>query len=304
MTLINIAFLILAHTDPSHITRLANKLTNSKNFDVFIHVDKKIEIDLFQRELKNNNQVFFIHNRFEIDWGSYNSVKATLELIKVSNETKDYKRFVLLQGLDYPIKSNDQINDFFCENISVEFIRSCKITGSKEKYHSKKIEMFWFFEKKNLLKKIINNLNLYLPFKFRKGYIIENGKKFDLFWGAAQWALSKEAVEYILSFSNNNPKFNRYFKYVFPQDETYFHTILYNSSFKERTLFKKEEEPKKLLENWRNIHYFEYPEDKGIKVLTMEDYRKILKSDSLFIRKVNSDISKDLLDKIDASHRL
>lgn len=303
MSEIKIAFLILAHTDPVHIARLANKLTMFNDFYVFVHVDKKQDIKVFEDELTKNKKVVFLKNRYKIDWGSYNSVKATLELLRVAKNKDRFERFVLLQGLDYPIKNNYEINDYFLKNRSVEFIRSCKISNSKEKYHSKKVELFWFLENRNILKKIINRLNLIIPIKLRRGYIFENGKKHNIYWGAAQWALTENAVNFILEFSEKHPKFNNYFKYVFPQDETYFHSIIYNSDFKIKTLMTKDEKPKKYLENWRNLHYFEYPNDKGIKIFEFNDYKKIIESDALFIRKVNSGISRKLLNHIDLKHK-
>jgi len=300
---IKIAFLILAHTDPIHIARLANKLTMFSDFYVFIHVDKKQDIKVFEDELSENKKFVFLKNRYKVDWGSYNSVKATLELLRIAKDTDRFERFVLLQGLDYPIKNNYEIHEYFSKNKSIEFIRSCKISNSKEKYHSKKVELFWFFENRNVFKKIINRLNLIIPVKLRKGYIFENNKKHNIYWGAAQWALTDNAVNFILEFSKTHPKFNKYFKYVFPQDETYFHSIIYNSDFKRKTLMRKDEDPKKFLENWRNLHYFEYPNDKGIKILEFDDYTKILKSNALFIRKVNSSTSEKLLNQIDLKHR-
>ena len=65
--------------------------------------------------------------------------------------------------------SNPEIADFFEKNADVEFIRACKITGSKDKYHAKKCECFWFYEKPNVFKKTINKLNAVLPIKVREG---------------------------------------------------------------------------------------------------------------------------------------
>ena len=52
------------------------------------------------------------------------------------------------------------------------------------------------------------------------------------------------------------------------------------------------------LVNWRNIHYFEFP-DSGVVTFTEKDYDKLMSREELFCRKVRSGVSDKLLDKID-----
>ena len=69
--------------------------------------------------------------------------------------------------------------------------------------------------------------------------------------GAPQWALTGECVKYILDFSKSHQKFNRYFKHVFAPDETYFHSVVYNSPFSDKTSASGAEPEKQGLVNWR-----------------------------------------------------
>lgn len=107
-----IAYLILCHTDPIHISRLANKLTEIDSGFVYIHVDNKVSIKEYKDLLKSNSKVKFITNRVNVHWGGYSSVKATLNLLDEAYKEYKYDRFVLLQGLDYPLKSNNEIIEF------------------------------------------------------------------------------------------------------------------------------------------------------------------------------------------------
>lgn len=298
---VKIAYLILCHTDPNHILRLANKLTYKNDNMVFIHIDKKVKDNEFYKLLRGKERIKIINDNVDVYWGGYSSVKATINLLKESVNEDIFDRYVLLQGLDYPIASNREIEEFFSKNKEVEFIRACNVSISKEKYFYKRSRYYWQYDKINLIKKICNRLNDLLDLKIRKGYIVINKKRHDIYWGCAQWALTHDCVKYILEFEKENYKFNNYFKHVFPPDETYFHTIIFNSNFKNKTVNNGEEKEKRYLVNWRNLHYFEY--DKYIRIYNHNDLELINSRKELFIRKVTTEESSKLLDIIDELHR-
>ncbi|MCM3602198.1 beta-1,6-N-acetylglucosaminyltransferase [Robertmurraya korlensis] len=295
-----VAYLILCHNDEEHISRLVKKITEFEFFDVYIHVDLKVDISNFKQKVGDNKSVTFVEERYEVSWGGYSAVKATMSLINSANQRYDYDRYVLLQGLDYPLKTNKEIYNFFMENKNKEFIRGCNISKSTDKYFYSRCKYYLFYEKINPIKKVINKLNYMVDLKVRSGYI-KDGRIFDVYWGSAQWALTSECIKYIIKFHNENKKFNRYFKHSFPVDELYFTTIVFNSKFSTSTSMGGPENEKRGLVNWRNIHYFEYP--KNIKIFSEYDFQTLMERDELFCRKVNSIISRDLLEKIDKVHQ-
>lgn len=290
-----IAYLILCHKDPQHIARLVNKITDD-NADAFIHIDVEVDDTQFKQLLDRNEYVYFVKDRIKPYWGGFSAVEATMKLIDLANDTGIYDRYILLQGADYPLKSNNYILNFFENNRDIEFIKGVETTNSKNYYLYSKSRMYWFFDKKNFWRKILNRLNRITRLKTRKGYVVVNNEKYNIFWGAAQWALTRECIEYISYFYKNNINFNRYFKHVFPVDETYFHTIVLNSKFRNKANLIKEESVGGL-ESMSNLHYFEYPD--LIKVFTEEDYDFLIKKDCLFIRKTTTEKSSILLDMID-----
>ena len=227
----------------------------------------------------------------------YSSVQATLNLIKFAYNDGIYDRYVLLQGLDYPIVSNDEINRFFIVNKDTEFIRGCNITNSKEKYFYSKCKYYWFFDNITILKRIANRISQKLNLRIRKGYVLSNNVKYDLYWGAAQWALTSECIKYIIEFSEKEEAFNKYCRNVFPADEIYFSSIVFNSPYSRKTTAKGPEKEQIGLINWRNLHYFEYPGK--IKVFAESDYDFLKERSELFIRKTTTLQSSELLDIID-----
>lgn len=297
---INIVYLILCHTDSKHIGRLARKL--SETADVFIHVDARNDIAEFQSAVgKGHPNVYFLTERVHAYWGGFKAVEAMLNLLKTARNFSNYDRYVFLQGLDYPIKSAEYIQNFYLENRDVEFIRGVNTTVSDKYYFRDKCKTYYIYNSDlkifRLWNVFIRFLAKYMRIDLRKGYVIDNNKRFDVFWGAAQFALTGKCVDYILDFSRTHKKFNRYFKHTYPADETYFVSIVMNSYFKDKVWMRKEDLPIEGLVNHRNLHYFEY--DGGIKIFSIDDLNTLISCKELYCRKVTTVCSEELLDKID-----
>lgn len=295
-----IAYIVLTHKDPNLLLRLIKKLTQNKNNYIFIHVDKKIKQEDFSI-IKENEQVQFIKNNIAVTWAGYSSIIATINSFKQSINYKEFDRFVILQGLDYPIKTNKYIEQFFIKNKDIEFIGARKDTGMKTEQH--KYCLNWYLDKKDLFHTFLNNICklltvLKINIKIKKDYIYINNKKYDIFRGGANIALTRNAVNYIIDFYDNNPKFNKYFQTVFASDESYFHTVLYNNNdFKilNHDLYKKDS-------CFFNLTYYEYLTVARI-FKTPEDIKELDLNNYLYIRKVTSNDSKELLDYLDEKNK-
>lgn len=301
-----IAFLNLCHCDPEVVERVANKLTKNNNFDMYIHVDGKSDINPFQKRLSGNKQVYFITNRKKVFWGGYNAIEATFEMLRTAlNSDKHYDYFVLLQNLDYPIRSNEKIEEFFEKNKGTEFIRGCKIARTKDWHYSRKYKILnerddeFYITNKSKIRKYLRYMRLAIQSVTTIGFngvIKEGNNAYDIYYGTAQWAITRDCAQHMISFEKTHPKFNERMKQIQFPDEEYFHTVVHNSDFKYHCV-KFDEPEQRWLVNWRNIHYFEFP--KEVTVFEEKDYEKIMKQDVLFIRKVKTGVSDLLMDKID-----
>lgn len=290
--------LILAHNDPELIGRLVKKLTSFS--DVYIHIDKKVDIKKFTECVGYNPRCIFIDKRYSCNWGGWNAVRAEIELVKFALKTNQYDRLVFLQGADYPIKSSEYIMSYFEKYSKVEFNRACCISGQKDEYFSSLCCEFHFLNYHNFLERCINRVaRKYCGKMFRRsGFIKANHKRYPVYWGSAQWAITGECAKYISDYYDTNKTFNSWFWHCFPSDELYFSTVIMNSFLAEMTLKGGPEICRKGLVNWRNLHYFEYLPGE-IKILTEGDWETIKQRDELYIRKVSSKRSGILLDLID-----
>lgn len=303
-----IAFLNLCHTDPQVVARVANKLTKNPNFDMYIHVDAKTDIEPFVELLKDNKQVYFLEDRQKVYWGGYHAILATYALLEEALASpRHYDYVVAMQNLDYPIKSNSYIEEFFEKNKGTEYIRGCRIAKTDDWHYAEKYKIYNSRDKDFYLKKHskpvkllwdgMNALKSITTIGFN-GVHKENGEEIDLYYGTAQWAVTRECAEYMIDFRKKHPKFDKRMQHIKFPDEEYFHTIVHNSEFKTRCV-KYDEPVQRWLVNWRNIHYFEFP-DEGVVTFTEKDFDKLMQLDELFCRKVRSGVSDKLMDAIDA----
>ncbi len=301
-----IAFLNLCHTDPELVARCARRLCADQDFDMYIHVDAKQEIEPFKRAVSGIDRVYFTPDRYKVYWGGYNAIHACYELLRTAlSSDREYDYYVMMQNLDYPIKNNSYIKSFFESNNGKEFIRGCPIAGTNDWEFSRKYKLYYMKDNpygkasnKDLHKLLITFMSgilsiTTLPFN---GVIKEKDGDYNIYYGCAQWAVTRNCAEYLDEFEKTHPKFNKKMKIMQFPDEEYFHTVVHNSRFK-RNCVKYDEPRARWLVNWRNLTYFEFP--KEVTVFTRNDYDKIMKQPDLFCRKVRSEVSTSLLDKLD-----
>ncbi len=305
---LKIAYLVLAHKDPDHIARLCNKITINTDNYAFVHVDAKIDISSFIKVAKGNDHIRFVDDRISVNWGGFNSIEATISLFKSARSFGDFDYYQILQGLDYPIRSNNEIDSYFQKNNGKEIIRAINDTNARSIMDLYRYVLSWNFDNLNLRNKIVHKFNVVQLkifkhlFPVKKPYLWVDGEKYDIFRGWAHFAITQNAVDYILEFNKTHAEFNEYFRYVFSSDESYFHTIIYNSKFKKNVIDGKPvEECNRNFYSYLNNTYFEYPNHRVVVFKNIDDYEKLYNTGYLFFRKATSE-SKELLDYIDSKH--
>jgi hypothetical protein len=195
--------------------------------------------------------------------------------------------------------SNAAIEEFFERHPTTEFIRACNAARGRSRHIYSKSRHVLFFDRPNLLKKVCNKLTRIFDLRLRNGTVRTDDGPWDLHWGCAQFALTRAAVAYVLSHAQRC-SLRRQFDTIFPADEIYFHTLIFNSHFAARTMAGGAETGITDLVEARILHYFEYPDQ--VKIFTAGDDGYLRTRNEMFVRKVNTAQSTELLDRIDARH--
>lgn len=278
-----IANLIIGHKNVLQLSRLIDRLQHP-NFDVYIHIDKKVDVAEFQHLEKLKN-VFFIRNRVKVNWGG-NSISIAIikSMYEILESGKTYDFINLLSAQDYPLKTAEQIFEFFNTNNGRNFISFDQSSQSEwwikaatryEKYHLTD----WSFPGKYLLQKIINILT---PKRDFPGHMkLYGGQK------STWWSISGECARHVTKEVLNNKKLSSFLKYCWGTDEFIVTTLIMNSHFKTQVINN-------------NLRYIDWSEGKANpKLLTKLDSSELKNSDMLFARKFDIDIDREVLDEID-----
>ncbi len=292
-----IAYLIAAYTDPKQLHRLVEALYNDRN-EFYIHIDKKSDITPFFEILGDRECVHFI-KRIKDFWGGYSHLHV-LDLLLENTVYKDYDRLVYISGLDYPIWSNDKMEQFYQENPRKQLLCGYNVTKSKVPLARTKIDRYacWDVYIKNeklfnKTRKILNNILGHIP---HPASFFVKGQEWDVFWGSDWWSLTADCAKYIYETYHQNPEIKKFFKYTFSPNELWVQTIAANSKYREEMDFT-------VNYSFNEVTVLEYLEYKDkIRVWKEEDFDDILKSGKMFIRKVTSESSGGLCNKID-KHR-
>ena len=299
-----IAYLIAAHTDPKHLGRLIEALNINGHTDFYVHLDKRVELNVFQTEANIRiGNVTWISDRVIAKWGGYSQCRYQKALIKSCIKSGNlYDRVFFLSGLDYPIWSNCKILSYLKKHPDLEIIAGKNISETNDNLQLRKIKNYHFFRdlpiSNNKLHRIIKGFAQlamrYIPIK-RKGYIVTKGKKVNIYHGSSWWCVTGGCLRYIYNELISNPVWERFFKFAYTPDELMIQTIVFNSPFSRNALLFPDSVRE--LPSLTPLHYIEY--DKSIAVFSEKDYEKIMSSGKMFARKLVTGLSDKLMDLID-----
>lgn len=297
-----LAYLISTHQDPKHLARLIESL--GEDADFYVHIDKKIDIALFELALRGKTNVLLTPNRVTVSWGGFGQVLALLSNLRAAfQEGVFYDRIINISGSDYPIWSNRRILDEFSRYPHKEYIGGFNITRTNTKIQSNKIRKYWFFDLRvgstgatNFFCKIANRVSTCLPIS--KSLQVRIGdNKCDVYFGSLYWALTYGCAKHIYDTFMEERRMQAYFRHAFAPSELFAQTIVFNSVFGKRAMLYPGAEYPGIFK-LAPLHHMDY--SKEVRVFSESDYEELVQSEKMFFRKVSTEKSGVLLDKIDA----
>lgn len=286
-----LAYIIICHNNPSKIAAIVNRLTLGTENIAVLHVDSRSDVEEFKAALSGNDRAFFVEQRVPALWGSWNGTVAIMNGLRKALGY-EWDRCVIYQSDTWPLKTNEEINDYFESRPDVEFIRSINSTKSERVnhymkswgYHIANVDVRSWNNLKSMVHHFLSGINK-LGIRYRRGYYVDDhGKRSDVFWGWIHVALTRKCVEYIIRKYDEDTGFNRYMMHVFPSDETYIPTVVFNSPFADKTMMHGAEPDGA---DVKSLTYFEYPPG-GLRVFNQAGELKDMDlSEYLYVRKVS-----------------
>lgn len=273
-----IAFIILAHRNPSQLERLLKKLAHPE-IDCYVHIDAKCNMADWKQAL-SLPQTYTVKPRTDIKWAGYSMVEASLQCMEMVRASGiRYSYVTMLSGQDYLIKTASHIYQFLSQQNGQQFIGLIPdeelqtMLSKTNNYHLVEHN----FPGKYKLAQLFTRLMP--PRKVPLGM--------QLYSGSQWWTLTHDCVNYLLDHIRQHPSISRFFRYSWGPDEFIFQTILMNSPYKARV-------------TGYDLHYIDWSAGKEHpKTLGRDDVDKMIASELLLARKFEMEKDPGLLDLID-----
>lgn len=270
---IKIAYFIMVHHKPNVFKAMFEKIYTRDQF-YLIHIDRKSnskfteEIQLFAVQFPN----VYILESMNIVSGGFSMIQAELNAMEfLLNVNQEWDYFINLSGEDYPLKSQNIIRKFLAINKGRNYLF----------YYDQE------FYRPDTLQRIQNHFTelayMISSFIYKREFM----KGITPYIGGKWFIFTKETCVFL----TNNKRvmdFEDYYLHTFLPAESFFQTVLMNTSFKDiivnddkRAIFGKS-----IFQNKQNIlNYIE-----SLKL-----------SNQLFIRKVNHTTDENILSYIEDS---
>lgn len=282
------ALLITAFREFNRVVDICN-IFDSEQYVIYVHIDKKsIVPQSFLNELSTFKNVHLIEPRLKINWGSVHLSRAFVRLIQEC--LRDEKVFYahIIDEATFPIKSRNYITKYVSDNRDFSMIDIQPISAGKEKFFT----TYHFHNLINMKNKkhwvLRNVVCRVIPTKVQQILRIKRkALPITPFMSGAWFSLSRECMEYVINFLNQNNNFHRQFKYTFAAEEVLFATIIGNSHLKDKIINNHR------YDDWSCIRNGCLPAN-----LDITDYNKILSSSGIFARKFNNNYSNELQKKV------
>ena len=276
----------MAHADPYVLVRLLRLLDDRRN-TVFVHLDSRFtEIDSASLvEVCTRSKVVLVPRR-KVFWGDFSQIDAALRLFRAAVPDRfDY--YHLMSGADLPLKTQDEIHDFFQRHAGREFV------GYVDDFDPRWASELHFFNRfmrpANRVQRAIRSRGTenILRLQRRLGYNHVRRFGLEVRKGCDWFSITHSMAQHLL---DNEGLVRRLLRLGHAPSEMYMQTLVWNSEFRDR-LFDPDDEYAGCarLIDW----------DRGDPYVFREtDVDELLASDRMFARKFMSSVDRDVVDHI------
>ncbi|MBO4599981.1 MAG: hypothetical protein J5641_04505, partial [Bacteroidales bacterium] len=227
-----------------------------------------------------------LYRNYRIKWGDYRHLLAILLLMNESYKHADLEYFHLITGSDYPCMSKEAFKQFCEKHQGDNYLEHFSLPHDEWGIEGglNRIKYYWVqpsyrVKHGRLIEKSIKwqrRLGVNRGFKYFNG---------NLYGGGTYWSVSRKAVKVALDYIEAHPSYLRRFRMTSIAEEICLPTLWCNSGIP-------------LTNNY--MRYIDWGSDSANpQTLTEKDYNNIVSSCALFARKMASEVSGKLIEKLD-----
>lgn len=214
------AFLIIAHSEPE-LFRILISMLDHQDCDLYVHIDRKSDINLFNKVKTAHSQIFFIEDRTDVKWGHYSQIQTEMKLFETAHTRQEYAYYHLLSGVDLPIRPIGEIIDWFDTHSGYEYLGAQK---PSRKYHKRMHHRYFFItRKRNPLTTIILAFQKLSGLKWNKDTEV---------WMSPNWGSFTQ--DFVSELLRHKEWIEKHFRYSFCGDELYKATLMRHLQIEDR----------------------------------------------------------------------
>lgn len=221
------------HNHPEQVNKFIKQLISGNEADVYIHIDQKNYSSLKGKLIEGPN-VKVLSESIDCEWGDISQIDTTLLLLNaVISSKKTYDYVCLRSGQDLLVKEG--FHEYLLENRGRVFLN----------YRSMKnelglVELWWpkITRRRYTSAHPVRIYRRFVQELYRKGLNISPNKNYwpkeYSFYKGSQWfTIPFLVAKYIAEFLEENEWYYQYFENTLIPDESFFHTLIMNSPYKD-----------------------------------------------------------------------
>ncbi|MCJ8281972.1 MAG: N-acetylglucosaminyltransferase [Rivularia sp. ALOHA_DT_140] len=298
-----VCYLIMSHKNPEQIYRLIHTIkTYSPNSYILLrHNPIYCKLDISKLTKYSGIDIQFV----TAERGNFSLLANYISAINwILKNNLDFDWFINLSAQDYPTQSLEKLEILLSTTQYDGFLLFFKVFSPESHWNFKESCDRYLYRYRNLvlpswiksILKIIKVVNYLQPFfRINFSYGLKFGTRakpifnhnFSCYGGAFFSILSKNCIQYLHDFYQNNPHIVEYYKHVLLPDESFIQTILVNS---------KKFNLKNECKTYSDFHHSSH----GHPEILTENYYHLIKQDKYyFARKFDTKINSKILDALD-----
>ena len=273
----------MVHNRKDLLELLLEALDDDKN-DIYLHIDSRCKEYSFS-DFHTDKAGLYNVDSMKVYWGDYSQVACELKLLAAATENKHYAYYHFIQNAAYPLRSQDEIHEFYKHADNKLFIQLDNNDSIE------RVKYYYFLNRllyKNSKKRNIIHLlhNILTDIQSRLG--IDRFKKYGLEYmkGFCCWSITDDFARYVL---DNRNLIRKIYRFGFAPDESFMQTLAYNSEYRDRIC------------NCRWMSTWAIDEERTANNFEYSDLDLLLNSDADFARKFEGKDGIRLIEEIKKS---
>lgn len=230
------AYLIMAYNNPGQLAALIKLLDDPRN-DIFVHIDKDADFPMESLSSLTTASQLIITPRISVRWGHFSQVRAEFLLLSCAIKNDKYAYYHLLSGMDFPIKTQDEIHAFFADKTQ-EFLA---IVPTESSYNLQHVMCRYpllglkSYRKSKILKYISEGFASVQMLAYKMGIygknrkIYKNGMRFYDGWN--WFSITDNFARYVIE---SQRLIEKIFCSAKAPDEMFMQTLIMNSPFADK----------------------------------------------------------------------